>query len=111
MTKTGKTVLAIIVLIILFAIGLIYYLYPARTTDINTASDSNKDIQIEQGDYANTLGTDETALSKDQIQAETFDETLASFEADLENESSSDYYEENEIVENSNTSGDLQLEY
>lgn len=111
MTTTGKTVSAIIIIIILIAIGLIYYLYPTKASDINTASETGQDLSFEQGEYANTLGSDSTALSRDQIQAESFDQTLASFEADLENESNSDYYDENSYVENSNTSGDLQLEY
>ena len=107
MTTTGKIVTAIIVDIVLIASGCAYYLYSSDKIEENIVSD----IGFEQQGVVNTLEGTSTVLTRDQIQSESFDQTLASFEADLENESKVDNYDENSFVENSNTSGDLQLEY
>lgn len=116
MTTTGKTMVATIVLIVLIVFGLTYYLYSSKTapnldergipTDMTNGQGENANVET-----SNTLSDDSTALSKDQIQAESFEKTLASFESDLENETSSDYYDENAYIEDSNASGDLLLEY
>lgn len=102
MTTTGKTVVAITVLVLLIAAGLTYYLY----------SDSKiEDVANTQAEYSNTLSNVSTALSRDQIKAESFDQSLAAFEADLENESNGELYDENKYVENSNINSELNIQY
>lgn len=102
MTTTGKTVVAITVLVLLIAAGLTYYLY----------SDSKiEEVANTQAEYSNTLSNVSTALSRDQIKAESFDQSLAAFEADLENESNGELYDENKYVENSNINSELNIQY
>lgn len=106
MTTTGKTGL-IILIIILFAFGGIGYYFYAQ----NASNSDNTSMLIDGELGNNTLNDESTALSKDQVQGESFEQTLSAFEAELDRESAAGYYDENSYVEQSNTSGELQLEY
>lgn len=103
MTTIGKAVIAIVILIVLIATGLAYYLF--------AGNNSNDVVVDESSAYDSSLGNVSNALTRDQIKNESFDQTLASFEADLEKEVSADLYDESSYVENSNAPSEPNLTF
>ncbi len=94
--------MAVVIIVILLVIaGIAYYFY-----------DRNETMEYGQDQLgASSLNGDGTALSRDDIQKESFDDSLNGLEADLDSESANDYYDENTYVTDSNSSGDLVLTY
>lgn len=108
MTSTGKIIAILVLLSVAIAAGLTYYSYSKSTS---TPGVDEYQSTLENQDQAGVVEGENTSVSKEEIQKETLDQSLAGFEADLESESSADLYDENSYVEKSNTSGELNLQY